>query len=90
MLQVRLGILKAINIDLFDLSVSLGVSTVKTKPGTLGDQSKPMTIQLDSNANVDNRCYRVTDANFAVGDRQYIGSHTDANDAYLWIADDSR
>ena len=59
------------------------------KPGTLGDRSKPMTIRLDSNANVDNRCYRVTDANFAVGDRQYIGSHTDANDAYRWIADDS-
>ncbi len=49
-----------------------------------------MTIWLDSNANVDNRCYRVTDANFAVGDRQYIGSHTDANDAYRWIADDSQ
>jgi hypothetical protein len=49
-----------------------------------------MTIRLDSNANVDNRCYRLTDANFAVGDRQYIGSHTDAKDAYRWIADDSQ
>jgi ankyrin repeat protein len=27
-----------------------------TKPGTLGDRSKPMTIQFDYNANVDYRC----------------------------------
>ena len=50
---------------------------VSTKPGTLCDRSKLMTIRFDYNANVDNRCYRVTDANFAVGDRQYIGSHID-------------
>ena len=60
------------------------------KPGTLGDRSKSIMIRFDSNANVDNRCYRVTDANFAVGGRQYIGSHTIANDAYRWIADGSR
>ena len=60
------------------------------KPGTLADRSKSMMIQFDSNANVDNRCYRVTDANFAVGDCQYIGSHTDANDACRWLADGSR
>jgi hypothetical protein len=43
------------------------------KPGTLGDRSKSMTIRLDSNAKVDNRCYRVTDASFAVGGRHCIG-----------------
>jgi hypothetical protein len=61
-----------------------------TNPGTLGDRPKPMTIRLDSNANVDNRCYRVTDANFAVGGRRRIGYSNDANDAYQWIADGSR
>jgi hypothetical protein len=39
---------------------------IQIKPGTLGDQWQPMTIQLD--------------ADFAVGDRQCIGYHTDAND----------
>jgi hypothetical protein len=77
-------------LELLHLNDNIIVDHIKHKPGTLGDQSKPMTLRLDSNANVDNRCYRVTDANFAVGDRQYIGSHTDANDAYRWIADDSR
>ena len=43
------------------------------KPGTLGDRPKPMTIGLDSNANVNNRCYRVTDAYFAVGGQHCIG-----------------
>jgi hypothetical protein len=50
------------------------------KPGTLGDRPKPMAIRLDSNNNVDNRCYRVTDANFAVGRRRCIGYSKDAND----------
>ncbi len=39
---------------------------VETEPETLGDRPKPMTIRLD--------------ADFAVGDWQYIGYHTDAND----------
>jgi hypothetical protein len=50
------------------------------KPGTLGDRWKPMTIRLDSAPFVGCRCPRVADANFAVGGRQYIGSHTDATD----------
>jgi hypothetical protein len=61
----------------------------QTKPGTLGDRSKPMTIRLDFDLSVGCRCHRVAYANFAVGGRQYIGSHTDANDAFGWIADGS-
>jgi hypothetical protein len=54
---------------------------INVKPGTLGDQSKPMTIRLDSPPFVGCRCPRVADANFAPGGRQYIGSHTDATDS---------
>jgi hypothetical protein len=46
---------------------------VSIKPGTLSDRPQSMTIRLDSNANFDNRCYRVTDAYFAVGGRHCIG-----------------
>jgi hypothetical protein len=62
------------------------------KPGTLADRSKSksMTIQFDSNANVDNRCYRVTDANFAVGGRRCIGYSNNANAANRRIADGSQ
>ncbi len=35
-----------------------------------------MTIRLDSYLFVSCRCPRVTDADFAAGDRQYIGYHT--------------
>jgi hypothetical protein len=47
---------------------------VETEPETLGDRPKPMTIAVGC------RCHQVTDADFAVGDWQYIGYHTDAND----------
>jgi hypothetical protein len=60
------------------------------KPGTLADRSKSMMIQFDSNANVDNRCYRVTDANFAVGGQRCIGYSNNANNAKRRIADGSQ
>ena len=63
---------------------------ITLKPGTLCDQPKLMTIQLDSNFFVGCRCHRVADADFDVSDRKCIGSPTDANDAYRWIADGSR
>jgi hypothetical protein len=57
------------------------------KPGTLGDRWQSMMIRIDSNVSVGCRCHRVADADFAASDRQYIGYHNDANDAYRWIAD---
>jgi hypothetical protein len=35
-------------------------------------------------------CHWVADADFAARDRQYMGYHNDANNAYRWIADGSR
>jgi hypothetical protein len=51
-----------------------------TKPGTLGDRPKPMTIQLDSDFSVGCRCHWVADADFAVGGRRSIGYSNDATD----------
>jgi hypothetical protein len=62
------------------------MAKVGSKPGTLGDRPKPMTIRLDSGLFFRCRCPLVADANFDTGGRQYIGSCTDANDAYRWIA----
>ncbi len=62
----------------------------KIKPETLGDRCQSMTIQFDSNVSVAYQQHPVTEADFDVGDRQYIGYHTDANDAYRRIADGSR
>ncbi len=54
-------------------------SDILHKPGTLN--SAPF---------VGCRCPRVADANFAPGGRQYMGSPTDANDAYQCLPIDSR
>ncbi len=51
----------------FFLNLLLWNST-STKPGTLSDWPKPMTIQLDSYFSASCWCHRVTDADFAVGD----------------------
>ncbi len=42
-----------------------------------------MTIWLYSDFSVGCQCHGVADADFAAGDRQYIGYHNDANNAYL-------
>ncbi len=66
------------------------MAIIWAKPGILGDRSKSMTIRFDSNDNVDNRCYRVTDANFAVGRRRCIGYSNDATDVSRYWVDASR
>ncbi len=74
----------------FQTSVEGGQGKVFLKLGTLGDGSKSMTIRFDSNANVNNRCYRVTNANFAVGGRSCIGYSNYATDVSGQSVDGSR
>jgi hypothetical protein len=63
--------------DQFLLVISL-VQVNKSKPGTLGDRWKPMTIQPNVKIGIGYQCHRVADANFAVGDQNFIGYLTDA------------
>ena len=71
---------RTIHVDLLSSDQRSG-SKQKIKLGTLGDRPKTMTIQLDSDFSVGCWCHRVTDANFAVGDRKCIGYLTDATDS---------
>ena len=50
--------------------VNILANSIFTKPGALGDRSKPMTIRLDSALFVGCRCPPVANANFAPGGRQ--------------------